>query len=66
MMTIMLFDYPSPALHRYPRVSPREIAKWCVYALVLLVPGSFVFLPVMWLVRHGVAQGRGIPTQNTR
>jgi len=30
---------------------PREIAKWCVYALVLLAPGSFVVLPVLWLIR---------------
>ena len=31
--------------------SPRELMKWCAYALVLLVPGSFVVLPVLWLVR---------------
>lgn len=32
--------------------SPRERAKWCAYALVLLAPGSFVVLPVLWLVRR--------------
>jgi hypothetical protein len=32
--------------------SPRELTKWCVYALVLLAPGSFVVLPVLWLVRR--------------
>jgi hypothetical protein len=32
--------------------SPRELTKWCAYALVLLAPGSFVVLPVLWLVRR--------------
>ncbi len=32
--------------------SPRELTKWCAYALVLLTPGSFVILPVLWLVRR--------------
>ena len=31
--------------------SPQELKKGCVYALVLLAPGSFVILPVFWLVR---------------
>lgn len=26
--------------------------KWCVYALVLLIPGSFLILPLFWLVRR--------------
>ena len=26
-------------------------AKWCAYALLLLAPGSFIVLPVVWLVR---------------
>ena len=30
---------------------PPELRKWCAYALILLVPGSFVVLPVVWLVR---------------
>jgi len=63
MISIMLIANPLPRLHRYPRVPLREIAKWCAYALVLLAPGSFVFLPVMWLVRHGVGQGREIRSQ---
>jgi hypothetical protein len=32
--------------------SPREIGKYCAYALILLAPGSFVVLPVLWLVRQ--------------
>ena len=31
--------------------TPRELAKWLTYALVLLAPGSFVVLPVLWLLR---------------
>ena len=31
--------------------SPRELTKWCAYALLLLAPGSFLVLPVLWLVR---------------
>jgi len=30
---------------------PREIARWGVYALLLLAPGSFVVLPLLWLAR---------------
>ena len=26
-------------------------AKWCAYALLLLAPGSFLVLPVLWAVR---------------
>jgi hypothetical protein len=26
-------------------------AKWCAYAALLLMPGSFFVLPVVWLVR---------------
>ena len=25
--------------------------KWCAYALVLLAPGSFIVLPMLWLAR---------------
>jgi hypothetical protein len=38
----------------FPRLtasSPRELWKWCAYALILLAPGSFVVLAVLWLVR---------------
>jgi len=38
-------------LRRFEELSPQELKKWCAYALVLLVPGSFVILPVFWLVR---------------
>ena len=39
----------------FPRLtapSPRELWKYCAYALILLAPGSFVVLPVLWLVRQ--------------
>lgn len=39
---------------------PRELAKWCMCALVLLAPGSFVVLPVLWLVRQ-FRYSRGMP-----
>ncbi|HZM46939.1 MAG TPA: hypothetical protein VFC14_19125 [Burkholderiales bacterium] len=32
--------------------SPLELRKWGAYALLLLVPGSFVFLPAFWLARR--------------
>ena len=32
--------------------SPAELRKWGAYALLLLVPGSFVFLPAFWLARR--------------
>ena len=31
--------------------SPRSLSKWCAYTLILLAPGSFIVLPVMWLVK---------------
>jgi hypothetical protein len=30
---------------------PRDHGKWCAYVLILLTPGSFVFLPVVALIR---------------
>jgi hypothetical protein len=32
--------------------TPRDVAKWGAYALLLLAPGSFIVLPVLWLVRY--------------
>ena len=29
-----------------------HVAKWCAYALVLLLPGSFVVLALLWLYRR--------------
>jgi len=26
--------------------------KWCMWALLLLAPGSFVILPLLWLARR--------------
>ncbi len=44
---------------RLRTTSPREFGKWCAYALVLLVPASFVVLAVFWLVReYGVRAPR--------
>lgn len=31
--------------------SPRSLSKWCAYTLILLAPGSFIVLPVVWLVK---------------
>ena len=39
---------------------PRELTKLCLYVLVLLAPGSFVVLPVLWLVRQ-FRYSRGVP-----
>lgn len=35
---------------RLTAASP-DLRKWGLYALILLVPGSLVVLPVLWLVR---------------
>jgi hypothetical protein len=35
----------------------RGVAKWCACALLLLAPGSFVVLPLLWLARHWTARG---------
>lgn len=41
-------------------LSPREFGKYCAYALILLAPGSFVVLPLIWLVRQfGIQASRG-------
>jgi hypothetical protein len=34
-----------------------ELGKWCAYALMLLVPGSLLALPVLWLLRRPPADG---------
>ena len=44
-------DMENTMLRRFEGRSPQELKKWCAYALVLLAPGSFVILPVFWLVR---------------
>jgi len=35
---------------------PPALVKWCGYAVVLLLPGSFVALPLWWYFRHRAAQ----------
>ncbi len=39
-----------------------HLAKWLAYVLILLTPGSFVLVPVLWLLRHLVAQAAGTKT----
>ena len=34
---------------------PRAFVKWGTYALLLIAPGSFVVLPVLWLIRRYAA-----------
>ncbi len=31
---------------------PRVLAKWCAYVLLLLLPGSFIVIPLLWLSRR--------------
>jgi len=50
----MPFANPITRFHRQGAVLPRDVGKWCACALALLVPGSFIFLPVLWLVRHTI------------
>ena len=33
----------------------RHLAKWGTYALLLLAPGSFLALPVVWLIKRHAA-----------
>jgi hypothetical protein len=35
----------------------RSLAKWCGCALVLLLPGSFVVLALLWILRRCVLPG---------
>ena len=37
---------------RLKAATPQELGKWCVYALVLLTPGSFIALPLLWLLNR--------------
>jgi hypothetical protein len=39
--------------------SPPELRKWCMYAVILLLPGSFVVLPALWLVKFIGARSTG-------
>ena len=33
-------------------VPQSELTKWCAYAVALLLPGSLIVLPALWLVRR--------------
>lgn len=46
--------------HSLIATPPREITKWCGYVLLLLAPGSFVILPVLWLVRQVTLKSRSV------
>ena len=49
----MLNNLRLPASH--------ELGKWCAYILVLLAPGSFVVLPMLWIFRHRALWSSGSP-----
>lgn len=49
----------STEAHRCGNGSPQPRASaWCVFALLLLLPGSFVVLPLLWLVKRWAARQR--------
>jgi len=39
--------------------SPRVFGRWCAYALVLVLPGSLLVLPVLWIVGQSSPAGGG-------
>jgi hypothetical protein len=43
---------------------PRQIAKWCAYALALAAPGSFVVLPLWLLRRHWMSRNAWLTRQS--
>src|SRR5215510_5338536 len=42
------------------------VTKWCVGVLLLLAPGSFVILPLVWLARHLAARGAALTRNRER
>ena len=38
--------------HRLTAITPSELKKWLVFALILFVPGSFVAFAALWLARQ--------------
>ena len=45
-------------MHRIGKTAEtRAIAKWCACALILLAPGSFVIVPLVWLARRWATRG---------
>ena len=38
--------------HRLTAISPGELKKWLLFALMLLVPGSFIAIAALWLARQ--------------
>src|SRR4029077_5171388 len=49
---------PEMKMQGITRMPPaRDMAKWCACALILLAPGSFVIVPLLWLARQWTARG---------
>lgn len=42
-------------------VKLKAAARWTMLAGALLVPGSFVFLPVLWYLKSRAARQRALP-----
>jgi Na+-translocating ferredoxin:NAD+ oxidoreductase RnfE subunit len=39
---------------------PRSPAAWCAYVLILVTPGSFLVLPLLWAIKaYSTSQSRG-------
>ncbi len=38
-------------MNRWTALLPTPYARWCACLLLLLTPGSFVWLPAIWLIR---------------
>jgi hypothetical protein len=47
-------------------VEARGIAKWCACGLILLAPGSFIVLPLLWLARQWSARGAALDEMSER
>ena len=39
-------------MRRFPPLPSAQLGKWCACALLLLAPGSFLVLPILWIVRR--------------
>jgi hypothetical protein len=43
----------SQPVHRLPALpSTARLGKWCACAVLLLLPGTFLALPLIWIVRR--------------
>ena len=40
-------------MRRFPSLpSKAQLGRWCAWAVLLVLPGSFLALPVIWIVRR--------------